>query len=262
MKTSVTFYPAHEFAEIFPFRDGPSLTALRDNIREHGQFDDIVLLDEKVLEGRRRQAAMIGAHLTPRYREFGSRESDGDDPLEFAYAANFHRRDDITKAEKEEAAVKYANLKRGFNAKGKTPNSSNEPLGKKPASQKETAEKFDMPVSRLKRAKVVLEKGVPELIEAYKSDEVSVSDAAAVAVEPPEVQRAAVEAVRAGEATTLQAAVAVIVPKAPAAADKEEVSRTLAAAAKELATIETTNTALRTQLVSNLDKIAAAVLRL
>jgi hypothetical protein len=48
------------------------------------------------------------------------------------------------------------------------------------AGQKEAAKKFGVPVSQVKRAKVVLEKGTPELIEAMKDGTVNVSAAAGI----------------------------------------------------------------------------------
>lgn len=53
-----------------------------------------------------------------------------------------------------------------------------------------------------RQAKKVVAKGVPELVQAMDSGDVSISDAATVANSPPKVQRKAVAAVQAGKATT------------------------------------------------------------
>src|ERR1043166_1666471 len=204
--------PAHEYAEIFPFRTGPSLVDLADSIASIGQKEPCVRYKGKVLEGRRRQAACIMRGIEPIFREFGSRETDGADPLEFSFAVNYHRRDDLTEAEKVMAATKYAKLKFGdnqYSGRGKQGSAN------APPSQKEAAKKFNISVDKLKRAKRVMESGVPELQTAYQAGEISVSDAAKIADEAPDVQRAAVKAVKTGKAKTLKAAVAAISGPAP-----------------------------------------------
>lgn len=232
--TKIKTYPHHPFAEIFPFRDGDSLIELSDSIKENGQFDEIVLHERKVIEGRRRQAACIRAGVQPRFREFGSRPGDGADPLEYAFHVNYHRRDDMTEAEKVLAAVGYANLKRGDNQHTK------EEVGTRvPSSQKEAAQKFGVNVKQLKRAKAVLEKGTPELQEAMRAEKVSVTDAAAIAGEAPEVQREAVAKVLAGEKGTLKEAMAAGRPDH--AKDLREIARDLDGLAERLARVETPN---------------------
>lgn len=251
-------YAHHPYAAIFPFRDGVSLIELSDSIKEHGQYEEIVLLDRQVLEGRRRQAAAIRAGITPRYRDFGSRTGDGDDPLEFAFQVNFQRRD-MSEAERVVAAVAYANLKKGDNqhaAKGNEVG-ANEPTS--PASQAEAARKFGVPVSQIKRAKVVIEKGVPELVAAMKDETVSVSDAAAIASEPPDVQRKAVATVQA-KGGTLQAAVAGTKPEA--GENAQMVGRDLEVLIKRAARIDTSHEDRRELAVKGLTGALALVQRL
>ena len=105
-------YLAHPIAEIFPMKTGQSLADLATSIKELGLLEEIVLYEGKVLDGRRRQAACIRAGVKPLYRDFGSRASDGYNPLEWAFATNFQRRD-LSKAERALAAARYANMKRG-----------------------------------------------------------------------------------------------------------------------------------------------------
>ena len=200
-------YPPHRFANMFPLRDGQSLKDLSDSIKERGQIEEVVLYENMVLDGRRRQAAALKAGIKPLYREFGSRAGDGFDPLEFAFTVNFHRRDDLTVAEKAMAAAKYATMKRGFNQH--TKNKADSTNGEAPKSQKEAAAKFGVPIHQIQRAKKVQKSGVPELQEAVLNETVSISDAAAIAGESAKVQRKAVAAVKNGKAHTLSEAVAI-----------------------------------------------------
>ncbi len=64
-----------------------------------------------------------------------------------------------------------------------------------------------------RRAKHIAEDGTPELQAAVTDGTLSVTDAASVASKPPEVQQAAVAAVKAGKAPTARAAAAVVMPK-------------------------------------------------
>jgi len=138
--------PAHPFAEIFPFRDGPTFIELSDSIAENGQYDEIVLFEKQVLEGRRRQAACIRAGVKPRYREFGSKKSDGVDALAFSFAVNFNRRT-MSPGELVRSACAYATLRKGYN-----PNPTKVGLDKKPqVSQGEAAEKFGVNKKQMER---------------------------------------------------------------------------------------------------------------
>jgi hypothetical protein len=198
-------YKHHPFSEIFPFREGTSLDALSDNMKKNGQHEEIVLYQGMVLNGRRRQAAAKRAGIKPLYRQYGSRPTDGPNPLDWAFDINFHLRDDMTHAEKELAAIKLARFKKGYNP----PTGG---LGEKPMTLGEAAKRMGVPKRRVERRKAVLDNGVQELIDVMDAEKVTVSDAAAIAGQPPIIQKKAVEAVVSGRATTLQAAVEDLVP--------------------------------------------------
>lgn len=250
-------YPdPHPFAELFPLHAGPSLIRLSDSIRNHGQFEDIVLFEGKVLDGRRRLAACIRAGVKPRYRQFGSRQSDGTDALEFAFEMNYQRRD-MSEAERALAAVAYANLKKGYN------NSTNPPNGglgeNSPVSQKQAAEKFDVKPRQVERAKQIVDKGVPELQQAVKEEKVSISDAAKITSEPPKVQREAVKEVLAGKASTLAGAVAA---KSQPQEDPAKLAQALDAVLERLPNVQTERVEMRTLACDGLKNVAALVRRL
>lgn len=192
--------PAHEYAEIFPMHEG-TLSELAERIKEHGQREAIVMLDGKILDGRRREAACIRVGVEPKYRKFGSRGEDGDDPLEFVIDTNLHRRQ-LTKGESELAAGKYAIAKVG----GDRIRPSHQ-LGEVVQTRKIAAEKFGTSTSQVDRAKIVVTHGVPELQEAVASGKVTTSDAANVAKEEPSVQRQALKTFEEGKSKSLAGAV-------------------------------------------------------
>lgn len=85
-------YPHHPLANCFPLLSQEEQAAEAPSIAEHGLYEDIVLHDGHVLDGRNRQIQCEIAGVEPRYREFGSRPSDGVSPAAFVLSLNSHRR--------------------------------------------------------------------------------------------------------------------------------------------------------------------------
>lgn len=215
----------HPYAEIFPLVEGPQLWELSDRIKANGLREPIVLLGDEILDGRRRELACIRAGIEPTYRTFGSRSTDGFDPLEYVIDTNLHRRH-LGDGDRALAAARYAKAKIGNQPKRQTPqvaefgaedsakinghtqsvaDSQTPQLAEfgadcPPPTNADAAEKFDVSEDAVTRAKVVIANGTPELQQALAADIVTVSDAAKVATEPPYVQNAALEEVKKGKA--------------------------------------------------------------
>jgi DNA modification methylase len=94
--------------------------ALKADIRENGQIDDIMLHEGKILDGRHRYAACLELNIKPRFKTFSGTST----PLQFICSRNTHRH--LTDSQKAAAAVRImqefskaatprsrANLKRG-----------------------------------------------------------------------------------------------------------------------------------------------------
>ena len=152
-----TFTPAHEYAEIFSLHED-GIPDLAKRIKANGLREPIVRLDGKTLDGRRRERACAYAGVKPNYREFGSKKSDGDDPLEFVIDINLHRRH-LGDGERILAAARYATAKAGRigkNTKTAQPEPFNGSADHAPATtdaprtNQEAAEKFDgiLPVGK------------------------------------------------------------------------------------------------------------------
>ena len=116
--------------------------------------------------------------IEPLYREFGDRPEDGDDPLEYAFSD--YRRDDTDPRRKVDRRGEHIAQKGTISIRKKEVGANAPNL---PARTKEAAKKFGIPIGQVKRAKVVMEKGTPELQRAMRSELVSVSDASAIANE-------------------------------------------------------------------------------
>lgn len=79
----------HEFASMFPLLEGKDLDDLIADIKEHGQREPIVMLDNKVLDGRNRYIACQRLGIKPRVRDLTC--IDGK-PLDYVWSQNVTRR--------------------------------------------------------------------------------------------------------------------------------------------------------------------------
>jgi hypothetical protein len=196
-------YEPHPLATIFPLVEGPPLWELSNDIKENGQQEPIWLLDDQVLDGRRRQLACVRAEVEPKYKQW-----KGKDPLAFVVSKNLHRRH-LGEADRAIIAAKIATMKKTDTLKkGQNPNdSSDPPFGGSGISQEKAAKLMNVSTKAVERAAAVEKNGTPELKEALSQGTVSLADAATVAKEEPKTQRAAVSAVQSGKAKTATAAV-------------------------------------------------------
>ena len=81
----------HELANLMPPMSDKEFVDLQANLRENGQIEPIVMLDNKILDGRNRWSACKSLGMVPILIEFVSLNS-GISPLEFVLAKNVHRR--------------------------------------------------------------------------------------------------------------------------------------------------------------------------
>jgi hypothetical protein len=98
-----TEYEFHPLAEIFPLMEGGEFAVLIEDIRAHGLNEDIILFEDKILDGRNRDRACREARVEPRYREnnFNSHAEAAD----YVISANIHRRH-LTAEQKHELIEK------------------------------------------------------------------------------------------------------------------------------------------------------------
>lgn len=196
----------HPYAEIFPLVEGQPLWDMGKNIKEFGQLDKIMLYEDKVLDGRRREMACVREGVKPKYETFKGTDAEA---LEYVMSKNMHRRH-LGEGDRVLAAARYAKAKGGGDRDEKKPSnfrpSQNATVENEPTNA-DAADRFNVSKAKVDRAKVVLASGTPELQQAVSEDEVSISDAAKVAKEPPAVQRKAVADVKAGKSRTATGAV-------------------------------------------------------
>lgn len=163
----------HEYADIFPWIEGPAFKDLVDDVRRNGVLEPIVFLDGAILDGRNRYMAAREAGV-----EYPRVEYTGSDPLGFVISQNLKRRH-LTESQRGMVAAKLAKLP-AHRPSDKSPN-----LG---TSVADAAKSLNVGRGTVENAKVVQRDGAPELIAAVDAGEASVSAAALVATLPKEEQ--------------------------------------------------------------------------
>lgn len=80
-------YELHPLCTLFPRLSGAEFDALRDDIKENGLRQPIILHEGMILDGGNRYRACIEAGIEPTFEQF-----DGGNLVSFVLSANLHRR--------------------------------------------------------------------------------------------------------------------------------------------------------------------------
>lgn len=163
----------HPVAEIFPRILGEDFLALKADIKKNGLIEAIWTYQGAIIEGRNRYYACTDIGVEPRFREY-----TGDDPLGFSISLNLTRRH-LTDGQRQMVGAAIANIEHERKKEETT-------IG---ASQEKASSLLNTSIRGIQRAKGILHEGAPELIEAVKSGQVSVSAASLVATLPKEEQQ-------------------------------------------------------------------------
>jgi hypothetical protein len=124
-------------------------------------------LRPRCLDGRNRFIAAREAGVDVRYETY-----TGDDPIAYVVSHNLHRRH-LDESQRAMVAAKLAELTHGGDRR--SDQAANRPVV---PTQAEAAEMLNVGERSVRRARVVLEDGAPELQQAVERGEVSVSAAA------------------------------------------------------------------------------------
>ncbi len=77
----------HKLAKYFPLLEGEEFDALVEDIKQHGQLEPIVTVNDEILDGVNRYNACVFLGI-----ECLTKAYDGDDPLSYVISANIRRR--------------------------------------------------------------------------------------------------------------------------------------------------------------------------
>jgi hypothetical protein len=166
----LVFYEDHPLAAAFPMMEGEDLMDLVADVRERGLRQRIILYQDKVLDGRNRLRACIGAGVRPRFEFYA-----GDDPVGYIVSLNLRRRH-LDASQRAMVAARLATLKLGWNQYTKEGARIQAP------SQKKAAAMFNVGRDSVQKGRVVVERGSSDLQRAVDSGRISISAAAAIAL--------------------------------------------------------------------------------
>jgi len=180
-------WPAHPAADLFPMMSDEEIADLAADIRENGLREPIRLhRDGRIIDGRNRWRACVLADVAPTTRVY----EDADDGLvRFVLSLNLQRRH-LTTSQRAMVAARVANLGQG----ARTDLAGNQ--ARSGVSQSDAADQLNVSRDVTQKARIVQEKGVPELVAAVDGGDISVTKAADVARRPDYEQRAVVRAVK------------------------------------------------------------------
>jgi ParB/Sulfiredoxin domain len=156
---SRTTYPLHPACAAWPEMEPRALAELSDDIFEHGLREPITITPaNEILDGRNRDLACLQAGVEPTFVVYEG------DPYLFSLSKNKHRRH-MSASDIAMVAAGLATRDRvgERGADGKFTD------GSKELSVAEAAKAAGIPETAVKRAKVVLDHGTPEEIEAVKT---------------------------------------------------------------------------------------------
>lgn len=155
---------AHPAAALFPLMSATEYAGLLEDIRQHGLREPIVV-DSKtktILDGRNRYRACRESETVPEFEWY-----DGDDPTGYVVSLNLHRRH-LNESQRAMIAARLATLRNG-----QRPSSIDEGA----ITQGKAAQLLNVSKPSVERARVVLEKGTPEMVAAVDAGNLAVSAA-------------------------------------------------------------------------------------
>lgn len=195
----------HPLANLFPLIEDRLLDELAADIKANGLHDPIDIYQGKILDGRNRYLACkaAGVELHAAHLRYFRTELCGD-PFTYIISKNVRRRH-LTTGQRAYAIAEYETYRHGgartSQSTGPTQEQdANLQLDQTPApARAELADAANVSERSIASAAVVRDRGVPELKEAVKQGELSISSAEQIARLPEKEQPAAVaKAVPAG----------------------------------------------------------------
>jgi hypothetical protein len=163
-------YELHEYAEIFPAMSVAELEELEEDIKAKGLQHKITLYQGKILDGRHRYEMCMKLGLEGDFQEY-----NGDDPLGYVVTTNLCRRH---LSDSQRAIIAARLMEKGWS-------SANLRSEKK---SEQAAAALNVKPRTVESAANVLKSGIPKLVQAVSSGDVSVSAGEIVSKMPVEEQ--------------------------------------------------------------------------
>ena len=181
----MTKYEIHPAAELFPMMSDIEFNGLKADIKQHGQRDDIMIWKGQLVDGRNRLRACDELSIEPSLCEM----SEELDPVAWVLSHNLHRRH-LTTAQRAMVATNLATLLHGDASSQKSDS-------RIVLSQTEAAEKLNVSVDSVKKARKVRAKASKKVIAAVEAGTMSLN--AAEATTKPKASQAEKAAAKAAK---------------------------------------------------------------
>lgn len=176
----------HEICDLIPGMSGAQYQVLRDDIKERGLINEIVLYEGAILDGKHRHRACVDLGIEPRFREY-----EGTDPAGFVFSINVAHRH----LEKGQLAMAGAKLKSYYAAKAKARQSDagkerhgqlveTLPQADSGKARDQAALKVGVSGRSVDMAEHIIKKGVPKLIKMVEEGEISLNKGLSIASMP------------------------------------------------------------------------------
>jgi len=167
----------HEICDLIPGMTEKQYEVLRDDIRERGLLNEIVLYEGAILDGKHRYRACVELGIEPRFRQY-----DGADPAGFVFSINVAHRH----LEKGQLAMAGAKLKGYYAEKARQRQAAagkarheqlmeNFPQADAGSARDQAAAKVGVSGKSVDTAETIIKKGVPKLIEMVETGEISLN---------------------------------------------------------------------------------------
>lgn len=215
----------HPAAAVFPLLGEHELRALADSIVSTGLQHPVTVMSDAgqwvLLDGRNRIQACALAGVEVRHEVYG-----GEDPVGFIVAANLRRRqlnesqlsivgvaiEEIYAAEAKKRQQETASDRgaQGGRGKQKLGGTSATKLSETNKARAKAAEQVGVSARQIQKAKAVVKRAAPEVVEAVRAGTVSVNDAVHVLDMAVGDQRACLTVVQGRGATTLARAARIV----------------------------------------------------
>jgi hypothetical protein len=162
-------FEVHPAATLFPSMTEAEFQGLKQDIKENGQREDIVVWCGKLIDGRHRLRACQELQRNPSIAELDEEQ----DPWKYVISHNLHRRH-LTESQRGMVAAALADMKQGART-------DLVPIGTKSTSIDEASDKLKVSSRTTKRAKNVIKNGCKELQQLVHDGKLSVSKAEEIA---------------------------------------------------------------------------------
>jgi ParB-like chromosome segregation protein Spo0J len=170
----------HAYADLFPRMGDEEFKALVEDIRANGLRQPIVIYQGQILDGRHRYdaAKQLGRMLTDNdFTEF--KPVGPDNALKFVVSQNVHRRH-LNESQRALIAAQIANLQKGANQHTMAGGSIDLPSA---------AKMLNVGEASVKRARNVLDKAAPQIVEQIKQGKTRVSAVSKEVLKKPKDQQ-------------------------------------------------------------------------